>query len=397
VTPLLDLVTALFAVSIVLPCVYLAFLSAVTLRARPAVPPAVAHGTVRFALLVPAHNEELVIGRNVAGLMRLRYPRDRFSVHVVADNCDDGTAAVARDQGACVHERRDVRRRGKGAALNWLALEVAREVPDAEAFVVVDADSELSADSLSVMADHLRSGAVAVQALHLVAVSEDRPLVRMRELAFRLTCHLRPLAYTTLGGSSGLYGTGMCFAAPLYRRYRWSESSVVEDGELFLRLVRDGHRVALAADATVRQAVPATFRRARTQAIRWERGRFDHVVDAMSLVWNGVRRRDPNRLLVGVAFFIPPVAVLAAASALAIVLGATTGTATLLLVAIAALLSLLLYVLRGAGLAKMTPRATLQILLWAPVFAAWKLWIVALAAVGVGRGEWIRTARVAQP
>ena len=88
--------------------------------------------------------------------------------------------------------------------------------------------AELSNDFVGVMSDHLRAGDQTIQALHLVAVSEDRPLIRIRELAFHLGNHLRPLAHTILGGSSGLHGTGMCFAADIARRYRWSESSVVD-------------------------------------------------------------------------------------------------------------------------------------------------------------------------
>jgi len=393
----LDLVGVGVAVFVTLPAAYLAFLAVVTIVARPATVerPNTAPDDMRFAILVPAHDEEDAIGETIGGLLALDYPRNLFTVHVVADNCSDATAAVARRHGACVHERSDSQRRGKGAALNWLAEEIATETREVNAFVFVDADCKLSRDFLAVMSDHLRDGAGVVQALHLVTVSEDRPLVRIRELAFRLGNHLRPLAYAALGASCPLLGTGMCFAAEEHRRYRWSETSVVEDGELSLRLVRDGHRVALASGATVRQVMPTTFGAAGSQAVRWERARFDHFSEGVRLAWRGARRRQAGPLLAGLGILVPPTAVIAGGSGGAILIGAAAGRADLIALGMIALGALLLYAARGASLGGMAPRVVLRILVWAPAYAAWKLGVIALAAVGSGRREWRRSARVA--
>ncbi|TMF80728.1 MAG: glycosyltransferase [Chloroflexi bacterium] len=383
-----------FALFIALPSLYYAFLAAITLLPRPRPPNADLGGVpVRFAVLIPAHDEELVIARTIAALLRLDYPRQLFSVHLVADNCTDATAAAARGAGACVHERDDPHSRGKGAALNWLLEKVASEAPDIDAFVVMDADSELSPDFLLVMARHLRSGAQAIQALNLVQVSDDRPLIRIRELAFHLTCHLRPLAYAILGASCGLYGNGMCFSTALGLGLRWNEGTVAEDGEFFLRLVRDGHHVALAEGATVRSVMPATFQNARSQAVRWERGRFDHFLLCAGLAWTGVRRRDLNRVAAGLGPLFPPFTVLAAAAILMLPIALFIGSAALAFLAIGSLVCLLFYVLRGAVLGRLTARTVLRILLWAPPYTLWKLWIFALAAFGVGRGHWSRTTR----
>src|SRR5436309_9892771 len=109
-----DIAATIVGLLITLPSAYLAFLAAVSLlprRARPRVGPSADRET--FAILVPAHDEERVIARTLASLAGLEYPRDRFSVHVVADNCSDDTAAIARDRGTCVHERTDPHRPGK--------------------------------------------------------------------------------------------------------------------------------------------------------------------------------------------------------------------------------------------------------------------------------------------
>jgi cellulose synthase/poly-beta-1,6-N-acetylglucosamine synthase-like glycosyltransferase len=383
------LAAAAVGLLIALPSLYLAFLAALTLLPKRA-----AHHTAFgaplpvIAVLVPAHNEDAAIGRTVASLVRLRYPAGRFTIHVVADNCTDATAATARLHGATVHERKDPHRRGKGAALNWLIDELRSEIPNVDAFVVIDADSEVSPEFLAAMSRHLANGEEIVQALDLVRVSEDRPLVRIRELAFELGCHLKPLAYERLGGSSGLFGNGMCFSAAICRRYRWDESSVVEDAELFFRLIRDGHRITLATDAVVRSIMVSTLRDAGSQAVRWERGKFDFAPEVAGLLWRGVLRRDPNAFLAGLSGLTPPFAPLALASVLALIGGAALGMIGVTMLAAVAVLCLSLYALRGAALGGMTPGVVLRILLWAPSYCVWKVGVVALAALGGGRREW---------
>jgi 1,2-diacylglycerol 3-beta-glucosyltransferase len=392
----MDVVATALAVIVGLPSVYLAFLAALTLLPAPRPPRgAWRAGELRFAVLVPAHDEESGIGRTVTNLFRLDYPRDRFSVHVVADNCGDATAAEARRNGACVHERISATEPGKGAALNWLMEKVAYEEPGADGFVVVDADSELSPNFLVAMERRLRDGAAAVQALNLVAVSVDRPLVRVRELAFHLGCHLRPLAYARLGASCALFGNGMCFTPTFCRRYRWSQSAVVEDGELYLRLVRDGLRVALAHEAAVRSVMPENFRDARSQALRWERGRFDYFRAAVGLTWRGAVSGNRAQLIAGLSVLIPPFTVLAAMGIVMIVAAAILGSPLTLAIAVVSLLSLVFYVLRGAALGGLKARTVLRIALWAPPYTAWKLWVIGLAAFGAGRGKWSRTTRSA--
>lgn len=387
-----DLIALPFALFVTLPAVYLAFLAAVTLRTRSA-PPDLSHpGRLHFAILIPAHDEEILVGKTVASAFRLDYPRSRFNVHVVADNCTDATAVVARSLGACVHERHAPQRPGKGAALNWLVEQVARESRVIDAFVIVDADSELSSNLLRAMECRLRNGAEAAQALYLVDAS-DAPLSRMRKLALRLHNHVRPRAHTTLGGSSHLYGNGMCFVAWLLREHPWSETSVGEDGELFARLVNHGHRVALIEEAMVRSVMPRSFREARSQSVRWERGRFDHFGLYFGLIWKGVTSRDIVRLLGGLGVIVPPVSVVAAFSVLALALGLVLRSPSIGAVGLVAVVSLLFYVMRGAALEGVSTRSLLRIIVWAPLYAVWMIWVLAQAAHGADRGLWIRTPR----
>ena len=98
--------------------------------------------TTRFAVLVPAHDEEVLISRTVSNLLAQDYPGGRFDVHVVADNCTDRTAELARAAGAQVHERHDLSARGKGRALRWLLANLKQAGQSYDAYIILEVITE---------------------------------------------------------------------------------------------------------------------------------------------------------------------------------------------------------------------------------------------------------------
>ena len=128
--------------AVFLPSLFLAALAIVTAlpaRRRAGRP----SGIYRFAVFIAAHNEERSIQATIGAVQR--DAGAGITVHVVADNCADATAAVAEAAGACVHERTDAVKKGKGAALNWLAGQVFHEDQTSQAFVIIDADTQVEA------------------------------------------------------------------------------------------------------------------------------------------------------------------------------------------------------------------------------------------------------------
>src|SRR5690242_10789472 len=118
-----------------------------------------------IAVLVPAPDEELLIGRMVTSLLGQTYPRELYRVVVIADNCSDRTASIAIGLGVDVLVRDDPGHRGKGQAISWAIAQLAtRGGARPDAFVIVDADSEADPDLLRVLAGSLAGGADVVQA-----------------------------------------------------------------------------------------------------------------------------------------------------------------------------------------------------------------------------------------
>src|SRR5258708_30446270 len=168
----------------------------------------------RFAILVPAHDEEELLPALLRSVADLDYPPERREVVVVADNCSDRTAQIARAAGATVMERDDPARLGKGHALEWAFAQLSSRA-DLDSVVVVDADCEVSANLLAVADQRLRAGARALQVDYVVSNVHESSSSAPRFAAFSLMNSVRPLRRNALRFSFGLLGTGMVFSMEL--------------------------------------------------------------------------------------------------------------------------------------------------------------------------------------
>jgi cellulose synthase/poly-beta-1,6-N-acetylglucosamine synthase-like glycosyltransferase len=345
----------------------------------------------RFAILVPAHNEELLLPDLLASLGGLDYPADRYRVYVVADNCSDATAALARAQGARVFERSDQTLLGKGHALRWLLERVWAE-GDYDAVVVLDADTVVSANFLRVMDGRLGRGERAIQAYYTVRDAAGSRGAGLRALALAAVHYLRPQGREALGGSAGLKGNGMVFAADLARRHPWP-ASLTEDIEYHLELLLAGERVRFAPDAVVAAEMPAGLRGAQTQNVRWERGRIEMLRRyGPKLLAAALRRRSFMLLDAAVDQLIPPLSLLVGGAGLCLAGGALLGSGALALLGGLALAAQASYLGASLALAGVPWRVCLA-LLYAPGYLLWKLWLYARVVAGRERQGWVRTAR----
>ena len=391
-TVAVNLVLLLLATALAGVGAYLGALTAVGLATRPRAPRGSASRR-RFAVLIPAHDEATVIARLLASLRDQTYPAQRVDVFVVADNCTDATARIARHGGAIVYLRDDPTLRAKGHALRWL-LERVREYGRYDAYVIFDADSVASRTFLARMAARLEAGSLAVQANYRVLNATASPLSALREAAFASIHYLRPLGRARLGLSCGLKGNGMCFDAATLDRVGWQSFGLAEDVELHFALLRAGVRVDFAPEATVRAEMPTTLRDAGSQNLRWEAGRLSAARgDALALLWSGLLRRRPILVDAAIEQLIPPLSVaLAAALGLALV-AALAGAAPAAGLAIVAALAIGAHVVAGLVAVRASP-ATYLALGIAPVYIAWKVAIYARALVAPAGLAWVRTKRL---
>ena len=370
---------------------YLALLVAASFFHRRIRPPSFAGERPRFAILVPAHDEEQVIGRLLESIARLRYPRDLFDVHVVADNCADATAAVARSAGAHVHERDDLTQPGKGQALHWLLDRLAHDPYDA--YAIIDADSVVSAGFLEVMALRLMQGERAVQGYYGVLNPEESWVTGLRALAFSLLHYTRRLGLAALGASAGLGGNGMVFSAGLRQAREWDAFGLTEDLELHAKLVEGGVRVAFAPDAVVLSEMPASLGQSTSQNTRWERGRLTLARRyAGRLLISGVTGRDWPKVNAALELAIPPMSVLFLLTATVLVASLALGLVAPVALAVGAIAGQCAYVIGGLARAGAPLRWWLS-LAYVPVYVLWKGRLYLGALLARQPLPWVRTPR----
>lgn len=355
---------------------------------------AVADDALHCAVLVPAHDEAAVIGETVRGLCAQLQPGDVLLV--VADNCSDDTARLAREAGATVVERVDATRRGKGYALDFGVRHLAEGVFDA--LVIVDADCRVAtADGLHQLAAAAIQRGRPVQALYLMHAPEGAGLkTRVAAFAWRLKNWVRPLGWHAVAAPCQLMGTGMAFPWAMARRMQLASGELVEDMKLGVDLALAGTPPLFCPEVLVSSAFPTAAQAVQSQRTRWEHGHLGMIVaQAPRLFGQALRRADGRLLAMALDVSVPPLALLVLGQfgvlllcALAAVLGVGGGP----LWAAAACLALLAMAVGvawwGWGRAVVSARDLLSV----PWYVLGKLPIY-LGFLRKRQKEWVRTDR----
>ncbi|MGB0564023.1 MAG: glycosyltransferase family 2 protein, partial [Spirulinaceae cyanobacterium] len=265
---ILTLVLALPVAVVLLLCktLWLECMAALVASDRPPAPPT-ARPTV--AVLVPAHNEALGIRRTLEQLI-LQVER-AAQVVVIADNCSDETAAIARDLGVTVLERFNERDRGKGFALDYGLKHLAAQPP--EIVVMVDADCDLTPGTIDQIAHQAARTGCPVQSLYLMETPpEPQAKDAVSAFAFTVKNLVRPLGLRQWGQPCLLTGTGMAFPWSVLQGVDLASGEIVEDMKLGLDLAIAGHPPQFCGAGLVLGRLPTGEAAATSQRTRWEHG-----------------------------------------------------------------------------------------------------------------------------
>jgi cellulose synthase/poly-beta-1,6-N-acetylglucosamine synthase-like glycosyltransferase len=386
----LELILAALALPATFSCGYLLLLTVLSGAERT---PPRSTRSLRFDVFVPAHNEEVGIERTVASLRKVDWPADRFRVRVIADNCTDSTASVARNAGAQVLERQDLTQRGKGYALAF-GFASSLEEGWANAVVVVDADAEVSANLLEAFASRIEHGAKAIQAHYGILnpwASWRTQLITIAKGAFHI---VRSRARERLGASCGIRGNGWCVTHELLREVPYQSFSLTEDLEYGIELGLAGYRVAYADEAHSDADMVSTETIARKQRQRWEQGRFELIRSrTLPLLSAGLRRPSLVCLDLGLDLLVLPLSYVALNIVALIVLAVLAGLVNPSLRVwawwgLACGAALFLHVMRGWQVSGMGVRG-LAALARVPGFLLWKIVVL----LGRKSQAWVKTER----
>ncbi len=343
-------------------------------------------------VLMPAHDEAATIAGIVAPLVASLPATARLLV--VADNCTDDTAAVARAHGAEVIERRDAARRGKGFALDFGRSHLGRRPP--ACVVIVDADCVVTGDGVAALAARAMAADAAVQARYLLEADRAAPpMVQISTFAFLVKNLVRQRGAARLGAPAVLTGSGMALPWRLFATVPLGGSDLVEDLAMGLALVDAGEPPRYCDGVTVTSAA-AGEAATLVQRTRWEHGFLDTARRrALPLIGRSLGQGRFGATWLGLHLLTPPLALLLMACAgVTLMEGVLValGMAAAPLVAMLAIdLALGLAVLAcwaSIGRAVLAPGTLLRL----PLYALWKV-PVYLGFVGKRQTEWVRTER----
>lgn len=262
----------------------------------------------RLAVLIPAHNES----SNIIPTLRAVHSQGLagLRVLVVADNCNDDTAQVAKAEGAEVIERLDPARRGKGYALDFGVQYLKATPPDT--VIVLDADCIPQPGAIVRLAELSTEIQRPVQSLYLMNNPGHVPVKsRIAEFAWLVKNHVRARGLHWFGLPCQLTGSGMAFPWHVLQQAPLATGEIVEDMKLGITLARRGYAPVFCEQAVVSSTFPANDEGIRSQRKRWEHGHLAIIRnEGLPNLGRAMPRRDFNLFFMALDLCIPPLALL---------------------------------------------------------------------------------------
>ena len=349
--------------------------------------------TARLLFLVPAHDEQSLIAECVDSLVRMSHPEDSRRIVVIADNCSDATARVAREHGAEVLERDDTASPGKPRAIRW-ALDQS-DLDRWDACVIVDADSTVHPGFATALARFMPLRSCAVQAYFGTRNEWDSWLTRLAGVLARCRYEVSYPLRQAAGLNSPMTGNGMCIGAGLLSDGGWQAFSLTENWELYASYTAGGVPIHYARDALLLSEEARSMNEGATQRRRWLAGRlwvfrkwWRPLLSSNKIGWH--QKLDALAELAGPSPVIHLVLALAIAALSLLAVGGSPGT-WLAILAFGSLAPLI--VTTGIVIARHPqPVKTLISFVMLPPYAVWRI-LTALRTLILPGKVWRKTER----
>jgi cellulose synthase/poly-beta-1,6-N-acetylglucosamine synthase-like glycosyltransferase len=262
-----------------------------------------------IAILIPAHNEQHGITATLDSIKQQLELQDR--VVVIADNCSDATATVARDNGVIAIERSNTEQRGKSYALDFGMRYLENNDPP-EVVMIIDADCLLQAGALTRLAHLAINRNRPVQALYLMYSPPSAGLkTKITEFAWAVKNWARALGYHRLNLPCQLMGTGMAFPWALIQKANLASGHIVEDLKLGLDFAEQGHAPLFCPEAVVTSTFPLNKEGVKSQRTRWEHGHLAMIAkEGPALLLKSITGLNLGMLALVLDLCVPPLALL---------------------------------------------------------------------------------------
>ena len=231
----------------------------------------------KFMAIIPAHNEEDVVVNLIESLKHQNYPKELLDIYVIADNCTDRTAELAKEAGAIVYERFDPEKKTKGYAMQWFLAQKIEENADYDAFCVFDADNIVDKEFINNMNKKLCQGEEVVQGYRDIKNPTDNWITSGYAIFYWTMNRFYHLARYNLGLSPLINGTGFMVKFDVIKPEGWNTKTLTEDIEFSLKNIIKGKKLGWAVDAKVYDEQPLGFVQSWKQRTRWTVGHIQCI------------------------------------------------------------------------------------------------------------------------
>lgn len=349
----------------------------------------------KFAIIIPAHNEELIIQRLIDSVNKLEYPKDRFQLIIIADNCNDTTEEIAKQNDIKCLVRNDRKNTGKPKALSWAFKQI--NIEEFDAFAIIDADTEMDCKFLIEMNERIDSGEAVIQGYFGIMNPDDTWLTRLMVIPGVLKYKIRYFCKDKLGISCPLMGNGMCFAKRIIERYGWNTYSLTENWEYYLQLLEDGYNVTFNEKAKIYSHAVKKLDHGITQRKRWQKGKILLVKQHFKkLIIRGIIGKDLNSIDSLFELSSPSFSMLLNWTIIYLIAGILVYfimSQPFHMILSCLLLTLqLLYFMAGMILAKVSWKTWMSVL-FVPAFLVWKIGVTILTLKTIRGTKWEKTER----
>ena len=261
-----------------------------------------------IAIVVPAHNEAGVIEKTLSSLLPQLTTKDK--VIVIADNCSDNTAEIAKNMGANAIERFSETHRGKGYALDFAIQNLKQQPP--EIIIIVDADCVVSTNLVDVLARKCQLLQKPIQAKYdMEFMSKGSLKKQLTAFSWLIKNYVRPIGNRAFNFPCQLMGTGMAFLWADISRCQLASGHLVEDMKLGLDLAQINKAPVFCEEAKVVSYFPESEEGITTQRTRWEHGHLGIIMhEAPALIWRAIQSKNLDMFMMTLDIIVPPIALL---------------------------------------------------------------------------------------
>ena len=237
----------------------------------PVLPEADPH---KIAVIIAARNESAVIHNLLESLSKQDYPKDFYDIFLVADNCTDNTADIARDHGAIVYERFNDKEKGKGYAVDYLIKSIWRDYGEIyEAFIVFDADNVVNHNYLTEMNKTFSLGYDVVTSYRNASNYGASWRAAGQGMYFLRDSRVLNLARMRIGSNTFVAGTGFLFSHKIAKEYGgWPFHCLTEDGEFTMHNAVHGTKCGYCNSAMFYDEQAVKVKDSWNQQLRWCKG-----------------------------------------------------------------------------------------------------------------------------